>query len=55
MTSSLEVPKSKPEDIAKITIDGLESDSFEIVADDVSRKIQRNFAGGVSAIYPHFS
>jgi NAD(P)-dependent dehydrogenase (short-subunit alcohol dehydrogenase family) len=55
MTSSLEVPKSNPEDIAKIAIDGLESDSFEIVADDVSRKIQRNLAGGVSAIYPHLS
>jgi NAD(P)-dependent dehydrogenase (short-subunit alcohol dehydrogenase family) len=55
MTSSLEVPKSNPEDIAKIAIDGIESDSFEIVADDVSRKIQRNFAGGVSAIYPHLS
>jgi NAD(P)-dependent dehydrogenase (short-subunit alcohol dehydrogenase family) len=55
MTSSLEVPKSNPEDIAKIAIDGLESDSFEIVADDVSRKIQRVFAGGVSAIYPHLS
>ncbi|MFP5110208.1 SDR family oxidoreductase [Neobacillus sp. C211] len=55
MTSSLEVPKSNPEDIAKIAIDGLESDSFEIVADDVSRKIQRDFTGGVSAIYPHLS
>jgi NAD(P)-dependent dehydrogenase (short-subunit alcohol dehydrogenase family) len=55
MTSSLEVPKSNPEDIAKIAIDGLESDSFEIVADDVSRKVQRDFAGGVSAIYPHLS
>jgi NAD(P)-dependent dehydrogenase (short-subunit alcohol dehydrogenase family) len=55
MTSSLEVPKSNPEDIAKIAIDGLESDSFEIVADDVSRKIQRNLSGGVSAIYPHLS
>jgi NAD(P)-dependent dehydrogenase (short-subunit alcohol dehydrogenase family) len=55
MTSSLVVPKSNPEDIAKIAIDGLESDSFEIVADDVSRKIQRDFAGGVSAIYPHLS
>jgi NAD(P)-dependent dehydrogenase (short-subunit alcohol dehydrogenase family) len=53
LTSSLEVPKSNPKDIAKIAIDGLESDSFEIVADDVSRKIQRNLAGGVSAIYPH--
>jgi NAD(P)-dependent dehydrogenase (short-subunit alcohol dehydrogenase family) len=55
LTSSLEVPKSNPEDIAKIAIDGLESDSFEIIADDVSRKIQRNLAGGVSAIYPHLS
>jgi NAD(P)-dependent dehydrogenase (short-subunit alcohol dehydrogenase family) len=55
MTSSLEVPKSNPEDIVKIAIDGLESDSFEIVADDVSRKIQRNLAGGVSAIYPQLS
>ncbi len=55
MTSSLEVPKSNPKDIAKIAIDGLESDSFEIVADDVSRKIQRDFAGGVPAIYPHLS
>jgi NAD(P)-dependent dehydrogenase (short-subunit alcohol dehydrogenase family) len=55
LTSSLEVPKSNPEDIAKIAIDGLESDSFEIIADDVSRKILRNLAGGVSAIYPHLS
>jgi NAD(P)-dependent dehydrogenase (short-subunit alcohol dehydrogenase family) len=55
LTSSLEVPKSNPEDIAKIAIDGLESDSFEILADEVSRKIQRNLAGGVSAIYPHLS
>jgi len=55
MTSSLEGPKSNPEVIAKIAVDGLESDSFEIVADDVSRKIQRVFAGGVSAIYPHLS
>ncbi|MEH7749467.1 SDR family oxidoreductase [Neobacillus drentensis] len=55
MTSSLEVPKSNPKDIAKIAVDGLESDSFEIVADDVSRNIQRVFAGGVSAIYPQLS
>jgi NAD(P)-dependent dehydrogenase (short-subunit alcohol dehydrogenase family) len=55
LTSSLEVPKSNHEDIAKIAIDGLESDCFEIIADDVSRKIQRNLAGGVSAIYPHLS
>ncbi|CAM4443754.1 NAD(P)-dependent dehydrogenase (short-subunit alcohol dehydrogenase family) [Paenibacillus endophyticus] len=55
MTSGLEVPKSNPSDIAKIAIDGIESDSFEIVADDTSRHIQSIFAGGVSAIYSHLS
>lgn len=55
MTSGLEVPKSNPADIAKIAIDGIESDSFEIVADDTSRHIQSILAGGVSAIYPHLS
>ncbi|MDQ0114515.1 SDR family oxidoreductase [Paenibacillus harenae] len=55
MTSGLEVSKSNPADIAKIAIDGLEADSYEIVADDVSRNIQSGFAGGVSALYPHLS
>ncbi|MNI36450.1 short chain dehydrogenase [compost metagenome] len=55
MTSGLEVPKSNPADIAKIAIDGIESDSFEIVADDASRHIQSILTGGVSAIYPHLS
>lgn len=55
MTSGLEVPKSNPADIAKIAIDGIESDSFEIVADETSRYIQSALAGGVSAIYPNLS
>lgn len=55
MTSSIKAPKSNPADIAKIAIDGIESDSFEIVADDRSRKIQKDLAGGVAAIYPQLS
>jgi NAD(P)-dependent dehydrogenase (short-subunit alcohol dehydrogenase family) len=55
MTSGLEVPKSDPADIAKIAIDGIESDSFEIVADNTSRYIQSVLSGGVSAIYPQLS
>lgn len=45
MTNSLEVPKSNPADIAKIAVDGIESGSFEIIADDDSRKIQSGLAG----------
>jgi NAD(P)-dependent dehydrogenase (short-subunit alcohol dehydrogenase family) len=55
MTASINAPKSSPADIAKIAIDGIESDSFEIIADDVSRKIQKDLAGGVSALYPQIS
>ncbi|WP_236570643.1 SDR family NAD(P)-dependent oxidoreductase [Paenibacillus sp. An7] len=55
MTSGLQVPKSNPVDIAKIAIDGIESGSFEIIADDVSRNIQSELANGVAALYPQIS
>ena len=52
MTASITAPKSNPADIAKIAIDGVEQDLFEIVADDVSREMQAALAGGVPALYP---
>ncbi len=52
MTASITAPKSNPADIAKIAIDGVEQNLFEIIADDVSREIQAALAGGVSALYP---
>jgi NAD(P)-dependent dehydrogenase (short-subunit alcohol dehydrogenase family) len=55
MTSSVDAPKSNPAEIAKIAMDGIESGSFEILADDSSRMIQSALAGGVAAIYPHFA
>ncbi|AIQ35977.1 short-chain dehydrogenase [Paenibacillus sp. FSL R5-0345] len=55
MTTTLEVPKVNPADIAKIAIDGIESGSFEIIADDDSRKIQGALAVGVPALYPNLS
>jgi NAD(P)-dependent dehydrogenase (short-subunit alcohol dehydrogenase family) len=55
MTTGIDAPKSNPSDIAKIAIDGIESGSFEIIADDNSRMIQGGLAGGVAAIYPHLT
>ncbi|MBD2868561.1 SDR family oxidoreductase [Paenibacillus arenilitoris] len=55
MTSSVNAPKANPAEIAKIAIDGIESGSFEIVADDTSRGVQSALAGGVAAIYPQFA
>jgi NAD(P)-dependent dehydrogenase (short-subunit alcohol dehydrogenase family) len=53
MTASITAPKSNPADIAKIAIEGIEQDLFEILADDVSHEIQAALTGGVPALYPH--
>ncbi|NBD25262.1 SDR family oxidoreductase [Paenibacillus glycinis] len=55
MTAGIEAPKANPADIAKIAIDGIESDSFEILADGTSRGIQSVLSGGVAAIYPQLA
>jgi len=52
MAASVTAPKSDPAAIAKIAVDGLEADRYEILADDVSRQVQAGLAGGVSALYP---
>nr|WP_254776879.1 SDR family NAD(P)-dependent oxidoreductase [Paenibacillus sp. yr247] len=52
MTAKISAPKANPADIAKIAIDGIEADSYEILADDLSRKVQKDLAGGVAVLYP---
>jgi hypothetical protein len=41
--------------IAKIALDGIEQDKYEILADDLSHQVQAKLAGGVSAIYPQLA
>jgi hypothetical protein len=38
--------------VAKVAIDGIEHDLYEIVVDDVSRHVQAGLAGGAAALYP---
>ncbi|MBT2738456.1 SDR family oxidoreductase [Bacillus sp. ISL-7] len=52
MTANIQAPKSDPKDIARIAIDGIEADLYEIVADDLTRNLQQGLAGGVSSLYP---
>lgn len=52
MTANVKAPKASPADIASIAIDGIATDSYEIVADDWSRKLQHDFSGGAQAVYP---
>jgi NAD(P)-dependent dehydrogenase (short-subunit alcohol dehydrogenase family) len=48
-------PKSDPADIARIAVDGIAARAHEIVADDFSRQVQAQLAGGVAVVYPQLA
>ncbi|MFC0506801.1 SDR family oxidoreductase [Micromonospora costi] len=52
MTAAVTAPKLDPAEIARIAVDGIEADSYEILADDLSRQVRAGLAGGVAALYP---
>jgi hypothetical protein len=52
LTASVDVPKADPAEIALLAVNGIEADSFEILADAQSTAIRAGLAGGVAALYP---
>ncbi|MBQ0902294.1 SDR family oxidoreductase [Micromonospora sp. U21] len=52
MAAAVTAPKSDPAAIARLGVDGIEADAYEIVTDDTSRQVQAGLAGGVAALYP---
>ncbi|WP_405062710.1 SDR family oxidoreductase [Kribbella sp. NBC_01505] len=52
MTSWLDGPKTRPEDVAKQALDGIESGAYEVLADDTARWAKQSVAGDLAAAYP---
>ncbi|MFI2647774.1 SDR family oxidoreductase [Micromonospora fulviviridis] len=52
MTAEVTAPKSDPAEIARLAVDGIEADRYEIVADETSRQVLAGLSGGVAALYP---
>ncbi|MET8525194.1 SDR family oxidoreductase [Micromonospora sp. NPDC005172] len=52
MAATVTGAKSDPAVIARLAVDGIEADAYEIVSDDISRQVQGGLAGGVAALYP---
>ncbi|GAB3349022.1 SDR family oxidoreductase [Micromonospora halotolerans] len=52
MTARVTAPKSDPAEIARLAVDGIETDRYEIVADETSRQVLAGLSGGVAALYP---
>lgn len=55
LTAGISAPKLNAADVAKIAIDGIQAGSYEILVDELSGKVQKGLAGGVSALYPQFA
>jgi NAD(P)-dependent dehydrogenase (short-subunit alcohol dehydrogenase family) len=55
MIASIDAPKSDPAEIARIAVDGIEADTYEIVADETSRRVLAGLSGGVAALYPQLA
>ena len=45
-------PKSDPDDIARIALDGIEAGETEIVADEISKQVLAGLSAGVRGLYP---
>jgi NAD(P)-dependent dehydrogenase (short-subunit alcohol dehydrogenase family) len=52
MARGVTAPKVDPAVIAGLAVDGIASGSYEIIADETSRRVLAGLSGGVAALYP---
>jgi NAD(P)-dependent dehydrogenase (short-subunit alcohol dehydrogenase family) len=55
LTAGIGGPKSAPQDVAKQALDGIESGAFEVLADDVSRRVKAGLSADLAALYPQLT
>jgi NAD(P)-dependent dehydrogenase (short-subunit alcohol dehydrogenase family) len=52
MASAVDAPKSAPGDVAALALDGIEAGAYEVLADDLSRRVKAGLSGDLAALYP---
>ncbi|AVT29063.1 short-chain dehydrogenase [Plantactinospora sp. BC1] len=55
MAAHLDVPKVAPEDVARQALDGVEVGAFEVLADDVTRRVKAGLSADLAALYPQLA
>lgn len=55
MVTAVTAPKSRPEDIARQALDGIESGAYEVLADDTARGAKAATALDLTAVYPELA
>ncbi|MER6684000.1 SDR family oxidoreductase [Streptomyces olivaceoviridis] len=52
MAADVDAPKSSPKDVAALAIGGVESGAYEVLADDLSRRVKASLAADIETLYP---
>jgi NAD(P)-dependent dehydrogenase (short-subunit alcohol dehydrogenase family) len=55
MTAGVTADKLDPADVVRTAYDGIESGSYEILADDLSGQVKAGLAAPIEALYPQLS
>jgi len=55
MVRQVDAPKSEPALVAALALQGIEAGDLEILADDLSRRVQSGLSAGVTGLYPQFA
>ncbi|MGK5679090.1 SDR family oxidoreductase [Actinoplanes sp. URMC 104] len=55
MTEAVQAPKSLPADVATAALDGIESNTPEVLVDDVTRRVKAALSGDLTLLYPQLT
>ena len=55
MAAHVDGPKSRPQDVARQALDGIEADAYEVLADDLSRRVKGGLAADLTVLYPQLA
>ncbi len=55
MASGVDGFKTDPAEVARLTLAGVESNAFEVLADEVTRQVRSGLSADVTALYPQLA
>ncbi|MFE2608006.1 SDR family NAD(P)-dependent oxidoreductase, partial [Streptomyces mirabilis] len=55
MAAHIDAPKSSPAGVAALALNGVETDAYEVLADEVTRQVKAGLSGDLGALYPQLA
>ncbi|MFF7216854.1 SDR family oxidoreductase [Streptomyces sp. NPDC008238] len=55
LAAHIDAPKSSPAGVAEQALDGIESDAYEVLADEISHQVKAGLSADLAALYPQLA